>query len=149
MTRINELSRLDTVADGDLVPLWATSKGDDRAAAMSTLLTYLQNNLDFPTEKQTQHESPNTEGFTVRVRSDTSWLILNPAAIYAAGTVILPAEPKDKDQVVISTRLTIGVLTIRSDVVTVPRPPEVLTSNHAVTMKYDGVDKNWYVTAAP
>ena len=149
MTKINQLSRLDTVADGDLLAVWATNKGDDRAAAMSTLLTYLQNNLDFPTEKQTQHEKPNQEGWTVRVRSDTSWLILEPDGVYAAGTVVLPAEPKDKDQVVISTLTTIGVLTIRSDVVTVPRPAEVLTAHHGVTMKYDGVDKNWYVTAAP
>lgn len=149
MTRINQLSRLDTVQNGDLLPVWATNKGDDRAAAMSVLLTYMQNNLTFPRDKSTQREEPAAEGFTVRVKSDTSWLLLRPAATYAAGTVILPPEPKDQDQVVISTTTTISVLTISSDIVSVPRPAGILEAHHGITMKYDAVLKNWYVTSAP
>ena len=145
MTTINQLSRIDTLADGDLAPVWATSKGDDRAAAMSVLLTYMQNNLTFPKEKATQTETPNVEGFTIQVNPGTSWLLLMPTALFAAGTVTLPAEPVDKDEITISTTQTIGVLTINSTVVTIPRPASVLTAHNAITMKYDAVSKNWYV----
>lgn len=149
MTTINQLSRLDTLTAGDLVPVWATSKGDDRAAAMSVLLQYMQDNLVFPRDKATQIEEPNANGFSIQVNSDTSWLLLKPVALYATGTITLPAEPMDKDQVVISTTQTIGVLTINSTVVTVPRPAGVLEAHHGTTMKYDAVSKNWFVTSAP
>jgi len=106
----------------------------------------MQNNLIFPRDKATQSEEPNATGFSIQVNSDTSWLLLDPVAAYAAGTVILPAEPMDKDQVTISTTQTITSLTISSTVVTVPRPVGALNAHTAITMKYDAVSKNWYVT---
>ena len=145
MTTINQLSRIDTLADGDLVPVWATSKGDDRASAMSTMLTYMQNNLTFPTDGATQTETPDATGFTIQVLAATTWLLLLPTATFATGTITLPAEPKDKDKITISTTQTITTLTINSTVVTIPRPAGALSAHSAITMKYDAVSKNWYV----
>lgn len=149
MTRINQLSRIDTLADGDLLPVWATSKGDDRATAMSVMLEYIQDNLIFPAVKSTQREQPDQEGFTVRVQSNTGWLLLRPQATYATGNVILPPEPEDNDQIIISTTRTISILSITSDIVTVPRLNGVLESHHGTTMRYDATLNNWYVTSAP
>ena len=145
MTTINQLSRLDTLTAGDLVPIWATSKGDDRAAPISVLQTYMQNNLTFPRDKATQTEEPNATGFTIQVNSATSWLLLLPTAAFATGTVTMPAEPMDKDEITISTTQTITSLTINSTVVTIPRPAAALNAHTAITMKYDAVSKNWYV----
>lgn len=148
MTRINDLSRIDTLANGDLVPVWGTSKGDDRAAAMSVMLDYMQKNLSFPRDKATQREEPAAT-FSIAVKADTSWLLIRPAGAVLTGTVILPSEPKDQDEVTISTTQNITVLTISSNVVTVPRPAGPLDAHHAITMKYDAVVKNWFVTSAP
>ena len=146
MTTINKLSRIDTLANGDLVPVWATSKGDDRAAAMSVLLTYMQNNLTFPREGQTQAESPSTNNFTIQVASDTSWLLLTPTTGGLRGDVMLPAEPEDKDEVTIST--TVGFdLNITSTTHSVPRPDATIAAHTGITMKYDGVGRAWYVVA--
>ena len=145
MTTINQLSKLDKVNAGDLVPVWATNKGDDRAAAISVLQTYMQDNLTFPRDKATQTEEPNASGFTIQVNSTTSWLLLKPTAAFGAGTITLPAEPIDKDQITISTTETITSLTINSTVVTIPRPAAALNAHTAITMKYDAVSKNWYV----
>ena len=148
MTRINELSRLDNVQNGDLLPVWATSKGDDRAAAMSVLLSYMQNNLSFPRDKATQREEPSA-AFSITVKADTSWLLLRPTGTIVTGTVILPSEPKDQDEVTISTTQNITLLTISSNVVSIPRPAGPLDAHHGLTMKYDAIIKNWFVTSAP
>ena len=45
MTAINELSAASAVTAGDHVPIFSTSNGDTRRAAMSVLLAYLQANM--------------------------------------------------------------------------------------------------------
>ena len=42
---INELSAASAVSAGDHVPIWSTSNGDTRRAALSALLTSLQANM--------------------------------------------------------------------------------------------------------
>lgn len=45
MTTINQLSAVDAVVAGDLVPIFSTSNGDARKAAMSVLKTYILGNF--------------------------------------------------------------------------------------------------------
>lgn len=42
MPSINQLNAIDTLSDGDLLPVFSTSNGDARKASLSTLKTYLE-----------------------------------------------------------------------------------------------------------
>ncbi len=45
MTTINQLSSMDSVSGGDLLPVFSTSNGDARKASISLLLAYIAANL--------------------------------------------------------------------------------------------------------
>ncbi len=45
MTTINQLSSLDAVSGGDLLPVFSTGNGDARKASISLLLAYIAANL--------------------------------------------------------------------------------------------------------
>lgn len=45
MTTINQLSSMDSVSGGDLLPVFSTGNGDARKASVSILLAYIAANL--------------------------------------------------------------------------------------------------------
>ena len=45
MTTINQLSAVDTVSAGDLVPIFSTNNGDARKAAMSVIQSFILDNF--------------------------------------------------------------------------------------------------------
>jgi len=45
MTTINQLSSMDSVSGGDLLPVFSTGNGDARKASISILLAYIAANL--------------------------------------------------------------------------------------------------------
>ena len=145
MTTINQLSRLDTITAGDLLAVWATNKGDDRAAAMSVLLEYIQNNIQFPRDGATQYLVPSADNFEVQVLDGTTWILITPEADRANGTILLPPSPKDNDSLIISTTRNLTNLTVRSTVVNVPFGASTLTENTALIVKYNTQLSNWFV----
>jgi hypothetical protein len=48
MSNINQLSTINTLQGGDLIPVWSTNNGDTRKASMTTLATYMQGALTLP-----------------------------------------------------------------------------------------------------
>ncbi len=153
MTQINQLTATDTLQAGDQVPIWATSNGDARRAAISVFLTYMQDNLvitdagAFPAY-QTQYAAPSATGFNIQVTDDddNTHLILTPVAGYAAGTITLPTSTNliDKQELLCNCTQAVTTLTIAGNGATVAGEPTTLAANDFFRLKYDLAGNTWY-----
>lgn len=148
MSAIDRLTRASSLSGSDLVALFSASLGDDAAATLSTLVTYLQAQLTADTALMTQYSAPAATGFSVTVAPAASggsvWLLLTPAAGYAAGTVVLPASPVDGQHVQVSCTQAVTALTVNGNGSTVNGAPTTLAANGFFTLRFDGVFGAWY-----
>lgn len=151
MTTINQLSAVDSVVAGDLVPIFSTSNGDARKAAMSVLQAYMQDNLTFESgiSYTTQYSAPSATGFNIAVtdNGDDIHLILTPVAGYAAGTITLPAVATslDKQEVLVNCTQAVTTLTVDGNGATaVTGEPSTLAANDFFRLKYDAPTSTWY-----
>lgn len=142
MTTIYDLSALDTLAVGDLLPVYDQSNSGPRKASLNTLLAFLEANLTRGT-LSTRYAAPSATGFSVNAESNTH-LILTPSAGYAAGTIVLPASPTDRDQFVVNCTQSVTTLTVNGNGKTVTGAPTTLAANAFFHLKYDGVLSTWY-----
>lgn len=156
MADINQLSAVDTLNAGDLLPIWKTNNGDTRKAAMSVLQAYMQNNLTFPSASGIaqfvpQYASPVATGFTVTLtsNSDNRWLILTPLAGYAAGTIVFPALANvvDNQEILVVSTQAIAALTINGNGATVIGAPSSIAQNSSIHFKYNALTSSWYSLA--
>jgi hypothetical protein len=83
MSNINQLSTINTLQGGDLIPVWSTNNGDTRKASMTTLATYMQSALTLPGALATQYSAPSASGFSVTVSAGDTWLVLTPTGTLA------------------------------------------------------------------
>jgi hypothetical protein len=151
---INQLSAVDTLNAGDLLPIWKTNNGDTRKAAISVLQAYMQNNLTFPSvaagvsQFVPQYASPVATGFTVTLtsNSDNRWLILTPLAGYAAGTIVFPALANvvDNQEILIVSTQAIAALTINGNGATVIGAPAYVSANGGFRFKFNALGGIWY-----
>lgn len=157
MSTINQLTRATDVSAGDLVPIFATSDGDARAAAMSVLQEYMQDNLTFAdfADYVSQYSAPSATGFSVTITDGSSdgitssnvHLILTPLAGYAAGTIVLPAKTGlvNKQEVLVNCTQLVTALTISLNGATAAvGAPTTLAANAFFRLKYDSITSNWY-----
>lgn len=142
MPTINELTAIDTLAAGDAFPVYSNANGDARRAALSVLLAYMQANLSVG-RLTTQYAAPSATGFSVTVGANTH-LILTPVAGYAAGTIVLPAAPSDRDEVLVNCTQAVTTLTVSGNGKTVTGAPTTLAANAFFRLKYDAVLGAWY-----
>lgn len=156
MAEINQLSAVSTLSSGDLLPAFITNNGDTRKAAMSVLLSYMQDNLTFPTggmaKPTTQYAAPSATGFSVQITNGSSdiHLILTPTAGYAAGTIILPIVTGviDKQIVIVNCTQQVTALTINGNgAVAVTGEPTTLAADDFFTLKYDAILQTWFRVA--
>lgn len=143
MTTINRLSALDALASGDQLPVYSTSLGDARRASLSLLLDWIEANANLPGQQVTQYAAPSATGFSVTIGAGDVWLLLTPVAGYAAGTIVLPSDPADRDTVTVNCTQAVTTLTVSSGK-TVTGAPTTLSANAFFTMRYDGVTQAWY-----
>jgi hypothetical protein len=148
--QINQLSRADTVTAGDLAVIFSTNNGDARAAAMSVLLAYMQENLTASGSFMTQYASPNATAFNVLISPTTAgenvYLLLTPTAGFAAGTITLPAlaSAVDGQEVLVSCTQAVTTLTVAGNGATVNGAPTTLTANGFFRLRFNGVNNSWY-----
>jgi hypothetical protein len=148
--QINQLSRADTVTAGDLAVIFSTNNGDARAAAMSVLLAYFQDNLTASGSFMTQYASPNATAFNVTISPATNgenvYLLLTPTAGFAAGTITLPAlaSAVDGQEVLVSCTQAVTTLTVAGNGATVNGPPTTLAANGFFRLRFNGVNNSWY-----
>lgn len=145
MTQINQLTAVDEVVAGDLMPIWSTNNGGARKAALSVLLAYIQDNFDLATDDfTTQFSAPSATGFSVTISDGDTWLVLTPVAGYAAGTIVLPAAPADRDEFLCNCTQSVTTLTIDGNGSTVTGAPTTLAANAYFRLRYEGVTGTWY-----
>ncbi len=156
MPRINELSALDEVVSGDLIPVFSNGNGDARKAAMSVLLSYMQQNLTFTTQGfgayVTQYAAPSATGFTVTITDGGNddqnvHLILTPTAAFADGTIRLPSVTSlvDKQEVLVNCTQAVTTLVVDGNGATaVTGAPTTLVANGFFRLKFDAATKTWY-----
>ena len=90
MPLIYQLPLVSQVSAGDQLPVYTPNSGDARRLPISELLRYFQQTFAAPTFA-TQFATPGT-GFNIAVQqvASNTWLLLQPAAGLATGTITLP-----------------------------------------------------------
>ena len=142
MTQIYQLSAADVIASSDLLPVYVMEDGDTRKVTLSTLIEFLEANLSRGT-LSTRYAAPSATGFSINAESNTH-LILTPVAGYAAGTIVLPASPTDRDEFLVNCTQAVTTLTVNGNGKTVTGAPTTLAANAFFRLKYDGVSSVWY-----
>lgn len=142
MTTIYQLSATEALSSGDSIPVFVLDDGDTRKASLSVLLEFLEAELSRGT-LSTRYAAPAATGFSVTAVENTH-LILTPVAGYAAGTIVLPATPTDRDEFLCNTTQAVTTLTINGNGKTVVGGPTTLAANAFFRLKYDGVLSTWY-----
>ena len=147
---INSLSQVTAVTAADQIPLYSAQGGGDVRVALSVLTAYLQALLTDDDSPITQYFAPNATGFSVTVvpaeDGGSVFLLLTPAAGYAAGTIVLPLEENciDGQEVVVTTTQAVTTLTVSGNGATVNGAPTTLAANDFFRLRFDGVFNAWY-----
>lgn len=150
---IKNLTALDSLVAGDNIAIGASSYGDDRRAALSVLLTWLQDNLTIVdalafAEYTTQYAAPSATGQNIQITDadDNIHLIITPAAGYAAMTITLPTSTNciDKQDILINCTQAVTTLTVAGNGATVAGAPTTLAANAYFRLKYDLAGTTWY-----
>lgn len=140
MTKINELAAVDEISDGDQLVIWSTENGDTRRAPAGVVKSYMVGTV---AGMVTQYAAPSATGFSVAVTgADDVWLIITPSAGYAAGTIVLPAAPVDRQLVQVACSQAVAALTV-SAADTVRGAPTALAANGFFSMRFDDVTNVW------
>lgn len=142
MTTINELSRADSYDAGDLIPVFSSEASDTRSLSRAVLLATLEANLSRGT-LSTRYAAPSATGFSVNAEANTH-LIMTPVAGYAAGTIVLPSSPTDRDEFLCNCTQSVTTLTVSGNGKSVVGAPTTLTADAFFRLKYDGVLSTWY-----
>lgn len=150
---INQLSVLDALNAGDNLAFGSSKNGDDRRAALTTLLSYLQSNLVIIdalafAEYLTQYAAPAATGQNIQVTDtdDNTHLIVTPVAGYAAMTITLPTSTNliDKQDFLCNITQAVTTLTVAGNGATVVGAPTTITANDFFRLKYDLAGNTWY-----
>lgn len=131
------------------VPFYDPANGVDRRASLSDLIAASVQTDDVGLSV-TQYSAPAASGFSVTIATPVDgqsvWLVLLPAAVYAAGTVTLPALATctDRQEVEIVSTQNLTALTVNGNGATVNTPPTALTAGVPTKLRFDAVTSTWY-----
>lgn len=149
---IERLALIDTISSSTNFAVNQNSQ--DYRVLLTTLLTYMQANLTFPTftgfvNFATQYAAPSSSGFSVQI-TDTSantHLILTPTTGFAAGTIVLPnvTSAIDKQEVLVNCTQQVTTLTVNGNgAVAVTGEPASLGADDFFRLKYDLLTQTWF-----
>ncbi len=135
------------------LPFYDAVNGADRRASVSAFVTLLQTLLTGIGTPTPQYAAPAATGFSVTLtpvaNGASVLLVLTPAAGYAAGTIVLPAEATcvDGQQVWITTTQAVNAVTINGNGATVNGAPTAFINGGApafAKLRFDGVFRAWH-----
>ena len=150
MSAINKLSTVTALSSGDLVALFSNSNGTDVAATLATLVAFIQSSLTTGDKPIAQYAAPNATGFSVTITPVTTgadvWLLLTPAAGYAAGTIVLPASPVEGQEIEVTCTQSVTTLTVSlNGAAAAYGAPSTLAANAIFRMRYVSITNAWYL----
>jgi hypothetical protein len=141
MATIDQLTQIDELATGDQLPVFSLQNGDARKASLNTLLQFIAQNVSIG-QLVTQYAAPTATGFSVAIAQGNTHLILTPSAGYAAGTIVLPATPVDRDELLINSTQAVTTITFSGG--TVIGAPTGIAANGFARYKFDALLSRWY-----
>lgn len=131
-------------------PFYDASQGQDARCSLQDIAAALAPLLTASGGLITQYAAPNATGFGVTIAPPTDgtsmFLLLTPAAGYAAGTITLPPQANciDGQELLVSCTQAVTTLTVAGNDSTVNGAPAALTANGFFRLRFDGVFKAWY-----
>lgn len=147
MPTINQLQSVDSPNGSDLLPLYSQSNGDARKLSLTNLLTWIKNNFTSP-EYIKQTAAPNGSGFTVYMddNANNQWLVMQPVAGYATGTIVLPdyTTATDGQELIVCSSQAVTTLTINAGGATVVGAPTAFTAGGYFRLRYDNLSTTWF-----
>ena len=106
--------------------------------------SYLPPVVVMPPDWQKQVAEPSATGFSVTALNRSRvWLLIRPAAAYAAGTIVLPASPKDNQTLTVSCTEQITTLTVDGNGNTVSGAPSALSADSHFLLRFD-LNSGWH-----
>jgi hypothetical protein len=145
---IDRLSAVSSVAAGDLLAVFSQSLGADARVTITALATLLQTLIAATDDKETQYAAPSATGFSVTVTPTTTggsvFLLLTPAAGYAAGTILMPASAVDRQEVLVHCTQAVTTLTVGGNGNDIAGAPATVAANGYFRMRFDGTVGSWY-----
>lgn len=151
MSTIQRLNQ-GTLTLASQLPFLDTLNGGDRRASVNDLSTLILAQLSSSDGFITQYESPAASGFSLTaspfVAGGSVFLLITPAADYAAGTVLMPTSAVHGQKVMVHSTQSVAALTVGGNGASVVSgAPAALTDGAFFTMRYDGVTRGWYRVA--
>jgi hypothetical protein len=147
MSTINRLSSVDVLQPSDQIPVWDSSNGDTRKASMSTMLTFIESYFADP-DYDTRIVAPSASGFNIDIGNtgNSAWLIVNPVANYASGSVSLPPSTSAVNDQEITFVFTKAVtsFSITSAGATVLGSLSALNDYSSFRVRYNAQQLTWY-----
>ncbi len=142
---INALTAATALQTDDQLALYSQQMGQDSRAPLSTLLAWMQANLTFSgTNMAQQYAAPSATGFSVTITVPNTWLILTPVAGYAAGTIVLPLNPANEQDVIVNCTQSVTTLTVSGNGKTVTGAPTTLAANAFFHLRFDATLNAWF-----
>lgn len=150
MATINQLSTLNTLSSSDKLAVYSSENGDARKASLATLMTFIEDNFASP-EFTTIINAPTSSGFSLNVGAQTTsvWMIINPTAPFAAGTIVLPATADcfDGQEIIVSSSQAVTALTINGNGSTLVGAPTYMSAGGFFTIRFNALQSTWYCTS--
>lgn len=139
-----------TPSSASQLPFYDPQNGQDRRASLSDIAAVIQSDIAIPGVQFKQRFNPNATGFSVTIapleQGQSGWLLLTPAAGYAAGTVNLPAIAtlSDDQEILITTTQAVTALTVGNGGAIVNGAPTTLAANAFFRLRFDLINGSWY-----
>lgn len=144
MTTINRLPLVETLSTADQIVTWSAANGDTRRAPLNTLLRFFQETFASPS-LSTQLVVPGT-GFNFAAE-EQQWVLLQPVATLATGTVTLPINTSTPDgsEVLVTTTQQITAFTLAPNGASqLFGAPTTLAANAFFRMRFYASTNSWY-----
>ena len=148
MPLIYQLPLVSQASAGDQIPVYTPNNGDARRLPISALLTFFQQQFASPT-MATNVYVPST-GFSIAVPTPVAqqqWIILQPIATLATGTLTLPLNTSTPDgtEVLINTTQQITAFTLSLNGATAAYgDPTTLAAEDFFRMRFVQSTNSWY-----
>lgn len=143
------LNITDKINDCDSVVIWSANNQDYRGAPVGLLIEKIQESIkkvDCP-PINIQHFNPGAN-FALDIENDErgTYLILNPSATIAAGTLTLPEKNivKDGQSLLVASSKAVTALIIAGNNALVIGGPTTIAAGGFFKLKYDKLSNTWY-----
>ncbi|MGQ1340857.1 hypothetical protein ACT4X4_03055 [Acinetobacter baumannii] len=141
------LNNTDRIGPCDSVVIWSGDNQDFRAVPVDTFTKQIQEGVTLPDAFNIQHFNPGAS-FALDIENDErgTYLILNPSATIAAGTLTLPEKNivKDGQSLLVASSKAVTALTIAGNNALVIGGPTTIAAGGFFKLKYDKLSNTWY-----